>query len=98
MRLTFGCVVLFMSLGIGRAVAAPEPARIDLLIVYTPAARDAVGGASIMETLVVNCVAVTNAALARSGTDVVVNLVGVRLVPYAETGNALTDLSRLVTA
>ena len=63
---------------LARATPAPPPeedgARIDVLVVYTPAARDAAGGRDAIEALVDLFVAETNQAYADSGVIQRINL------------------------
>jgi hypothetical protein len=68
---------------------ADTPAAIDLLVLYTPAARDLAGGTAAIVAQLANAVAVTNTALVRSGIDAVVTAVGVDELPYAESASGV---------
>jgi hypothetical protein len=69
---------------------APPPVdaallTIDLLVYYTPAARDLAGGIDAITAQLVNAVAVTNAAFARSGVRAAMRAVGLEELPYTES-------------
>ncbi len=68
---------------------------IDVLVVYTPAARDAEGGTSQIQALVDLWVAETNQAYADSGVVQRIALVGREQVDYVESSESLDDLRRL---
>ena len=74
--------------------AEPEVA-IDVAVVYTPAAREAAGGAAGIEAEIDLWIAVTNEAYAASGVRQRLALVGRSEVPYTETSGFL-DVDRLV--
>ncbi|HTV01169.1 MAG TPA: M12 family metallo-peptidase [Luteitalea sp.] len=76
------------------AEAAGGP-QVDLLVVYTAAARVAAGGTTAMRATVDLAVAATNDALANSLVQAGVRLVDVREVPYVESRSLETDLDRL---
>ena len=59
-------------------------AAIDLLVLYTPAARARVGGTAQIESQLANAVAVTNTAFQRSGVNAVLTAVGLREIAYTE--------------
>ena len=67
---------------------------IDVAVVYTPAAREAVGGTAGIEAAIDLMVAETNQAYAASGVRQRVVLTGRSEVPYTETGG-FVDLDRL---
>ena len=81
---------------------AEDGSRIDVLVVYTPAARDAEGGHDEIEALIDLYVAETNQAYANSGVIQRLNLVLASMVDYEEArpeGGLLAgsvDLNRLV--
>lgn len=77
---------------------APEPAQLDLLILYTPAARAKSGGVAGIQTLLNAAVAEMNETLANSRVPADVRLVGVREVAYLESGQAEKDLEKLTQA
>jgi hypothetical protein len=73
-----------------------DPASdIDVMVVYTGAARTAVGGTDNMIALVYLSVAETNQSYFNSNINQRVRLVHVTEVTYTETGNINTDLTRL---
>ena len=85
------------------AVAAPTPPTltgtgevlVDVMVVYTPSARMAVGGTAAIETLVASYIAYTNTAYELSGVGHRFRLVHDQEVAYVESGNSITDLNRL---
>ncbi len=72
-----------------------EAVTIDVAVVYTPAAREAAGGAAAIEAVIDLMVAETNQAYAASGVRHRVALAGRTEVRYAEDGNSWVDLDRL---
>ena len=72
-----------------------DGATIDVLVVYTPAARSAAGGAAAMTALINLAVAETNAAFRDSQIAPRVRLVNQSEINYAESGDFQTDLNRL---
>ena len=72
-----------------------EAVTVDVAVVYTPAAREAAGGAAAIEAVIDLMVAETNQAYAASGVRHRVALAGRTEVQYAETGNSGFDLERL---
>ncbi|RPJ60729.1 MAG: hypothetical protein EHM23_09385 [Acidobacteria bacterium] len=81
----------------GDAQAASEPVQIDLLVVFTPGARETAGGTEAMLSVIDFCVKDTNDALARSNGGVVINLVAAREIPHAGSSSSGTELERLGT-
>jgi len=77
-------------LGTGCTDTASE---IDVLVVYTPAARNAAGGAAAMNALIQLAIDSTNLSFANSLVDVQVNLVHAAETDYNESGDHL-DLLR----
>ena len=67
---------------------------IDVAVVYTPAAKDAAGGAAAIETAIDLMIAETNEAYAASGVHQRLALVGRSEVQYTETSGT-RDLNRL---
>ncbi|MCZ0942610.1 MAG: SwmB domain-containing protein, partial [Gammaproteobacteria bacterium] len=67
---------------------------IDVAVFYTPAARDAEGGATAMRNKIDHLVAWTNDAYSRSGVKQRVNLVAVAETDYVQE-NSDVDLARL---
>ena len=75
--------------------ATDPPTDIDALVVYTAAARMAAGGQDAMEGTVYLAVAETNQSYLNSNINQRLRLAHVEEVSYAETGNAVMDLTRL---
>ena len=78
--------------GDNSVMAAPV---LDILVAYTPAARARVGGTSAIKALIHIGIADTNAALAGSGANMQVRLVGTLETKQNETGNYNSDLAAL---
>ena len=78
----------------GRLCAVEPEVTIDVAVFYTPAAREAAGGAAAIAAVVDLMVAETNQAYAASGVDHRLRLVERSEVAYNETGDSLTDLGR----
>lgn len=76
-------------------IISTEPITIDLLTVYTRAARDAVGGEQNIKDLIDLAVAETNNSFENSNVYQRINLVESREVEYTESDNSETDLNRL---
>jgi len=79
--------------------AAPDAgataATMDVMVVYTPNARAAVGGTAAMEALIDLAEAETNTAYANSDVASRIRLVHRYEVDYTTSGNFNTDLNRL---
>ncbi|MBK1898002.1 M12 family metallo-peptidase [Chryseobacterium paridis] len=70
--------------------------RIDVLIVFTTAAKNAWGGLSQSNSFVATAITNFNTALTNSGvSNVTINLVYSGEISYTESGNLSTDLPRL---
>jgi len=87
---------------IGIATAEPVTAtddgsRIDLLVVYTPAARTLTGGTTSIQALINLGISETNQAYANSGAIQRLRLVHTQEVNYTEPGSASTTLGQLRT-
>lgn len=78
------------------AAGCDDGTVIDVLIVYTEAARIAAGGVSAMNALIDGAVADANDAFMNSLIDTSLRVVGREEVVYAETGIWQTDGPRLV--
>lgn len=76
-------------------VAAPDDSVIDVMVLYTPAARRAEGSPAEMEVLIDLLVAETNQAYANSGVIQRINLVHQEEVALIESGDIELDLERL---
>lgn len=76
--------------------AADTGAIIDLMVYYTPAARDAAGGVPQIEALIAQAAAIANTSLANSNLAMEFRVIRTALINYTETGDAGIDLPRLV--
>ncbi len=76
--------------------AAEENTVVDVLVVWTPAAEEEVGGEVSMLSLIDRDVAFANDAFEHSGAFVSLNIVGAERVDYLET-DIHADLARLAT-
>jgi hypothetical protein len=97
---TPGCSVIPVNLPPGSGADVPATAgtantRVDIMVVYTAAARSGAGGTTAMQSLIDLAVAEANDAYANSGINVTLNLVYTGEISYNESGNASTDLNRL---
>jgi hypothetical protein len=79
------------------AVANDDGSLIDVLVVYTPAARAAAGGTSGMLSQVNLAVAETNTGYANSNVVQRMRLAGTAEVGYTESGDISVDLDRVTT-
>ncbi|GEM_PF-1768394 len=70
---------------------------IDVLVVYTPAARNAAGGTASIQALAVSAIEATNQSYLNSGVQTTVRLAHLAEVDYSESGSFGTDLSNLRT-
>ncbi len=77
------------------AVGAASPQVVDLLAVYTEAARDAAGGETGMGLLLDLACAEANLCYVNSGVNLRLNLVHAEAVHYPEEGWLSQDLDRL---
>lgn len=76
---------------------ADSGTMIDVVVLYTNAARAGEGSTALMRARVALAVAETNGSYANSGVTPRLRLVHTEEVSYAESGNIDTDLTRLVT-
>ena len=79
----------------GTSCEISEDVTIDVAVVYTPVARNAVGGGAAIEALIDLKIAETNQAFAASGAQPRVRLVERFEAAYDETGDSSLDLRRL---
>jgi hypothetical protein len=79
----------------GPVAANDDGSRIDLMVVYTSAARAAEGSVAAMQALITLGVTETNQAYANSGIGTRIRLVHMAEVAYAATGNPSLDLNRI---
>lgn len=77
------------------ASADDDGSTVDVLVVYTPAARQAAGGADRMRQLIQLGIAETNQGYANSRVNHRLRLVGSEEVAYGESGDFQVDLNRL---
>lgn len=73
------------------ALAADGPARIDVLVLYTPAARVRAGSVAAIDASLANAVAVTNTAFQRSGIAASLATAALRELAYVEAPGGITD-------
>ncbi|HRP62141.1 MAG TPA: M12 family metallo-peptidase [Phycisphaerales bacterium] len=81
--------------GIANCSSGPGDPTIDVLVVWTPAARIAQGGTNAITALVEAAVASSNTAYQNSNISARLRLVYVGETDYVESGSFSTDLSRL---
>ncbi len=77
------------------ATAQDSGTVVDLMVVYTPAARSNAGGTAGMASKIANAVASANQAYQNSGVAMQLNLVHVAEIPFAESGDMSASLSAL---
>lgn len=80
--------------GAAEATAAAGVVQ-DLLVVYTPASVSKAGSEATLQSQIINAVAAANTAYAGSQLGLTLNLVGMQLVAYTETGDMSQALSAL---
>lgn len=76
--------------------AADDGATVDVMVYYTAAARDAAGGVPQIEASIDLATATANQAYATSLITPRIRIIRKALIAYAESGDGLTDLNRLV--
>ncbi len=86
---------LAISLAGVAAVRLDAGPTVDVLLLYTPAARAYAGGYAGMQAALQSFIAATNTAYANSQVDLTVRLVGSSEVSYTESSSFNTDLVRL---
>jgi hypothetical protein len=72
-----------------------DGSTIDVLVVYTPAARAAAGSTSAIEATIATAISETNAGYANSGVVQRLQLAAAVEVSYTESGDIGTDLDRI---
>ena len=77
------------------AAVADDGSVIDVMVVYTPSARGAVGGTTAMINMINLAVSETNQSYNNSGITQRLNLVHAAEVSYTSSGDFGTDLGRL---
>jgi hypothetical protein len=82
----------------GPVALRDDGSRIDIMVVYTSAARAAEGSTAAMQALITLGVTETNQAYANSGIGTRLRLVHMAEVAYAATGNPSLDLNRITNA
>lgn len=68
---------------------------VDVLVVYTPSARQVMGGTSGMLALIDSTMSQTQSTYGNSEINLIANLAGTHETVYSESGNPSTDLSRV---
>ncbi|MCP4689607.1 MAG: PKD domain-containing protein [Desulfobacterales bacterium] len=76
-------------------VAGDDGSTVDLMVVYTPQARSAAGGASAIEATIDLAVAESNQSYENSGITLRLNLVHTGEVSYNDSGDMTDDLCRI---
>jgi len=76
-------------------IADDNGSQIDVLVIYTVAARNAAGGAAAIQNLITSAISVTNVSYNNSAVAPRLNLVGMSETSYVESGDMGQDLSRL---
>ena len=77
------------------SIPVDDGSLIDVMVLYTPAAKVLMGGRAGIEALIDLYVAQTNQAYANSGAFQRIRLVSREEVDYIESGEALIDIERL---
>lgn len=82
--------------GGGRRERGTTTPYVDVLVVYSPAARSGAGGANAIQALINQAINETNSAYSQSNVDQRLALVhAAELIGYNEAGSMGTDLSRI---
>jgi len=76
--------------------SADDGSMIDIMVVYTAAARDAAGGVPQIDALITQAASIANQAYTNSNVNPRVRIVHTALISYTESGVYATDLPRLV--
>ncbi|MEM8858819.1 MAG: M12 family metallo-peptidase [Chloroflexota bacterium] len=76
---------------------ATEAVTVDILVIYSPAARSEVGGTSAMENLIYSAVSQTNSSYENSDVNISLNLVHVDEISFEESSNIVNDLTSLAS-
>jgi hypothetical protein len=87
-------IILLVTTVVPKALA-DQGTVADILVVYTPAARDAAGGVTNIEATITQAISNANSSFTNSRVPLKLNLVHRRLVTYTESTGMSTDLSRL---
>ena len=74
-----------------------EAAEIDILVVYSPAARSQAGGTGSIENLINSAVSQTNSTYRNSDINASLNLVHVEEINFNESSNITNDLTSLAS-
>jgi len=80
-----------------QVVSRDDASRIDVMVVYTPAARAGAGGTSQIRALIDQMILQTNDAFSNSQVNTRLRLVYTAEVNYTESGDLSLDLERLQT-
>lgn len=76
----------------------PDPIALDVMVVYTPAARRGAGGTSQIEATIRAAVDITNTAYANSQVGARLDLVHIAETPFDDTRSASNDLNNVRTS
>ena len=87
----------FTPSGLPCGPPADAMSSIDILVVYTPAARRIAGGTAEIKAIIDLMIAETNQAYLDSGVNQHVVLVAREKVEYTESGDTLRDFGRLIS-
>lgn len=90
-----GVEVLSLAELEANAATAGDPVVQDILVVYTPKAVDRAGSVATIESRILNAVAAANFAYVNSDVGIRLNVVGLHLTGYVETGDIAQSLTRL---
>lgn len=77
------------------AATAGDPVVQDILVAYTAAAVSRAGSVATIESRILNAVAAANSAYVNSNVGIRLNVVGLHMTDYVETGDITLSLSRL---
>jgi hypothetical protein len=78
-----------------RRLLSVVPTVVDLLVVYTPAAKGALGGDAQIQSVIQQVVNTTNGALLRSLVPLTIRLVHSEQIAYTGSGDLFVDRTRL---
>jgi len=79
----------------GMMIEPMAPTTIDIMVVYTPQARQGAGGAAAMEAFIDLAIADTNTAFTNGLVNQQFRLVYAGEVTYSDSGDMVRDLNRL---
>ncbi len=91
-------IALFLVMVVTLPLTAEDPVEIDVMVLYTPAARDHAGDNEAIQADVLAAVAGANEVFEQSGIHIELNLVHQAEVDYLESDSIVTDLDRLAAS